>query len=184
MNKTVKGDILKFSESGCLIDDLGTLQYLVIFPNEKRHKFHYTGEAASIIPPIDERVADYIRRQIREGCKTPKDIQCRVAYFVKENKFGGLRVKEAQRNKFIPSRKKIRNLILPVRNETRYSKIDQGNIQHMKEQWMKNGDVFFEPYIKHNFEEEQMDLMKGIFHIFHIFYVFILVHAVSKVIQK
>ena len=66
MNKTVKGDILKFSESGRLIDDLGTLQYLVICPNEKGHKFHYTGEAASIIQPIDESVTDYIRLQIRE----------------------------------------------------------------------------------------------------------------------
>ena len=69
---------------------------------------------------MDESVADYIRLQIR-GCKTPKDILCRVAY-------GGLRVKEAQRNTFIPSRKKIQNLILSVRNETRYSKVDQDNI--------------------------------------------------------
>ena len=41
------------------------------------------------------------------GCKTPNDIQCRVEYFVKQNTFGGLRVKE-----FISSTKKIRNLIL------------------------------------------------------------------------
>ena len=106
MNKTVKGDILKSSKSDLSIDDLGTLQYLAIFPNEEGHKFYYTGEAASIIQPIDERVANYIRLQIPEGCKTPKDIQCRVAYFVKENIFGGLRVKEALRNMFIPSRKK------------------------------------------------------------------------------
>ena len=79
MKKAVKGDILKSSESGRLIDDLVTLQYLGIFPNEEGHKFHYTREAASIIQPIDERGADYIRMQIREGCKTPKDIQCRVA---------------------------------------------------------------------------------------------------------
>ena len=105
-------------------------------------KFHDTREAASVLQLIDERVANYIRVQIREGCKAPKDIQCRVAYFVKENIFGGLRVKEAQKNKFIPSRKKIRNLILSVRNETRYSKTDQGNIEHL-EQWMENGNVFF-----------------------------------------
>ena len=140
INKAVKADILKSSKSDLSIDVLGTLQYLAIFLNEEGHKFHYTIEAASIIQPIDERVADYIRLQIREGCKAPKDIQCRV---VKENIFGGLRVKEAQRNKFIPSRKKIRNLILSVRNETRYSKIDQDNIEHLKEQWMKNSDVFF-----------------------------------------
>ena len=105
---------------GRLIDELvETLQYLVIFPNEEGHEFHYTGKAASIIQPIDERVVDYIKLQIR-GCKTPKDVQCRVAYFVKENIFGGLRNKETQRNKFIPSRKKIRTLILWVRNEARY----------------------------------------------------------------
>ena len=75
-------------------------------------------------------------------------------------------------------------MILSVRNETRYSKIDQENIEHLKEQWMKNGNVLFEPYIKQNFEEEQMNLMKVVFHIFHIFYIFILFLAVSKVIQK
>ena len=74
---------------------------------------------------------------------TPKDIQCRVKYFVKENIFGGFRVKEAQRNMFIPSRKEIRNLILSVRIETRYSKTDQDNIKHLKEQWMKSGGFFF-----------------------------------------
>ena len=72
MKKAVKGDILKSSESGRSTDDLGTLQYLVIFPNEEGHKFHYTGEAASIIQSIDERVADYIRLQIREGLKQQK----------------------------------------------------------------------------------------------------------------
>ena len=78
MDKAVKGDILESFELGRLIDDLvGTLQYLVIFPNEEGHKFHYKGKAASIIQPIDERVADYIRLQIL-GCKTPKDVQCRV----------------------------------------------------------------------------------------------------------
>ena len=95
-----------------------------------------------------------------------------------------MRVKEAQKYKFIPCRKKIGNLILSVRNETRYSKIDEDDIELLKERWMKNGDVLFEPYIKQNFEEEQMDLIKGIFHSFSIFYTFILFHAVSKVIQS
>ena len=80
-----------------------------------------------------------------------------------------MRVKKAQRNNFIPSGKKTRNLTLSFRNEKRYSKIDQDSIEHLKEQWMKNGDAFFEPYTKQNFEEEQMDLMKGIFHDFHFF---------------
>ena len=49
INKAVKCDILKFSKSDRFLDDLGTLQYLVIFPNETGHKFHYAGEAASFI---------------------------------------------------------------------------------------------------------------------------------------
>ena len=81
--------------------------------------------------------------QITSGCKYEKDVKHQKIFNVKENIFGGLRVKEAQRNRFIPSRKKIRNLILSVRNEKRYSKIDQDNIEHLKEQWIKNGDVFF-----------------------------------------
>ena len=51
------------------------LQYLVIFPNEKGQKFHYKGEGASIIQPIDERVADYTRLQTQEGFKTAMYIQ-------------------------------------------------------------------------------------------------------------
>ena len=39
--------------------------------------------------------------------------------------------------------------------KTRYSKIDQDNIEHLKEQWMKYGDVFLTLY-QQNFEEEQM----------------------------
>ena len=44
--------------------------------------------------------------------------------------------------------KKIRNLILSVRNETRYSKIDQENISHLKAQWKDYGDILFQPFRK------------------------------------
>ena len=40
---------------------------------------------------------------------------------------------------------KIRNLILSVKNETRYSKIEQENITHLKDEWMSYDDVLFEP---------------------------------------
>ena len=76
-----------------LIDDLGILKYLVIFPNEKGQKFHYKGEAASIIQPIEERVADYIRLQTQGGCKTRKYIQQRVAYFANQCKCGKIRTR-------------------------------------------------------------------------------------------
>ena len=115
-------ETLKKDKKNC--ENLGSLQYLVIFPNENQHRFHYQGEAATVIQPVDSRVTDFIRKQIREGCCVPKDIQSRTEYFVKETIFNGQKTKESKRRTFVPSRKKIINIILSVRNETRYFKID------------------------------------------------------------
>lgn len=38
-----------------------------------------------------------------------------------------------------------------------------------KQQWVKNGEVLLEPYIKQDFEEEQKYLIKGIIYIFTMF---------------
>ena len=86
--------------------NLGPLQYLVIFPNENQHRFRYQEEAATVIQPADSRVTDFIRKQIREGCCVPKDIQSRTEYFVKETIFNGQKTKESKRRTFVPSRKK------------------------------------------------------------------------------
>ena len=102
---------------------------MVIFPNENQHRFHYQGEAATVIQLVESRVNDFIRKQIRKGCRVQKDIQSRTEYFVKETIFNGRKTKESNRRTFVPSRKKNRNLILSVRNETRYSKIGQENIE-------------------------------------------------------
>ena len=100
------------------------------------------------IQPVDPRVTEFIRKQIREGCRVPKDIQSRTEHFVRETIFGGQKTKESKRQIFVPSRKKIRNLILSVRNETRYLKIDQENISYLKMQWKNYGDILFQPFRK------------------------------------
>ena len=79
----------------------------------------------------------------------PKDIQSRTEYFVKETIFNGQKTKESKRRTFVPSRKKIINIILSVRNETRYFKIDLENITHLKDKWMEYGDALFERFRKH-----------------------------------
>ena len=126
----------------------GSLQYLVIFPNENDHKFNCTGEAATFIQPVDARVTEFIRKQIKEDCRVPKDMQSRTEYFVRETIFDGQKTKEIKRKTFVSSRKKIRNLILLVRNDTRYLKIDQENISHLKAQWKDYGDILFQPFRK------------------------------------
>ena len=133
INRNLRNDIETRKKNKKNCENLGSLQYLVIFPNENQHRFHYQGEAATVIQPVDSRVTDFIRKQIKEGCRVPKDIQSRTEYFVKETIFNGQKTKESKRRTFAPSRKKIRNLILSVRNETRYSKIDQENITHLKD---------------------------------------------------
>ena len=148
INQNLRNDFetLKKNKKNC--KNLGSLQYLVIFPNENQHRLRYQGEAATVIQPADSRVTDFIRKQIREGCCVPKDIQSRTEYFVKETIFNGQKTKESKRHTFVPSRKKVTAIILLVRNETRYSKIDLENITHLKDKWMDYGDVLFEPFKK------------------------------------
>ena len=74
------------------------------------------GEAATVIQPVDSRVNDFLCKQKKEGCRVPKDIQLRTEYFVKETIFNGQKTKESKRRTFVPSRKKIRNLILSINN--------------------------------------------------------------------
>ena len=71
-----------------------------------QHRFHYQGEAATFIQPVDSRATDFIRKQIREGWRVPKDIQSRTGYFLKETIFNGQRTKESKRRTFVSSRKK------------------------------------------------------------------------------
>ena len=149
INRNLRNYLETLNKNKKNCENLGSLQYLVIFSNENQHRFHYQGEAATVIQPVDSRVNDFIRKQIREGCRVPKDIHSRTEYFVKETIFNGQKTKESKRRTFVPSRKKIRNLILSVRNETRHSKIDQENITLLKDKWLDYGDVLFEPLKKH-----------------------------------
>ena len=106
INQNLRSDLetLKKNKKSC--ENLGSLQYLVIFPNENQHRFHYQGEAATVIQPVDSRVTDFIRKQIREGCRAPKNIQSRTEYFVKETIFNGQETKESKKRTIVPSRKK------------------------------------------------------------------------------
>ena len=54
----------------------------------------------------------------------------------------GRRLKKVRGANLFHRGKKIRNLILSVRNETRYSKIDQENITHLKDKWKDYGTFY------------------------------------------
>ena len=47
----------------------GKLQYLCQFPDPSAHQNHHTGQATGISEPFDNRVVEYLKKRIREGCR-------------------------------------------------------------------------------------------------------------------
>ena len=97
----------------------GKLQYLRQFPDHSAHQNHHTGQAAGISEPLDNRVVEYLKKQIREGCRRTKDLQSRAKLFVDQT----ILLEENPtifRHRFRPTRKKIKNLITAVKVETRF----------------------------------------------------------------
>ena len=107
INQNLRNDLDTLKKKKKNFENLGSLQYLVLFPNENQHRFHYQGEAATVVQPVDSRMNDFICKQIRETCRVPKNIQSRTEYFVKETIFNGQKTKGSKRRTFVPSRKKL-----------------------------------------------------------------------------
>ena len=64
----------------------GNLQYLCHFPDPSTHQNHYNDQAADISEPLDYRVVEYLKKQIREGCRRTKDLESRAKLFVDQRK--------------------------------------------------------------------------------------------------
>ena len=92
------------------------------------------GQAAGLTEPLDEKIVKYLKKLIRNGCRNSKD-----KIFFGEKHPGSLRCK------FNPNRKKIKNLIMNVKIEKRYLKIDQENVAKLKEDWGKWANIYFTP---------------------------------------
>ena len=106
INRNVRNYLETLNKNKKNCGNFGSLQYLVIFPNENQNRFHYQEEPSTVIQPVDSRVNDFIRKQIREGYRVPKDIQSRTEYFVKETIFYEQKTKESKRRTFVSLRKK------------------------------------------------------------------------------
>ena len=107
------------------------------------HKYHNMGQAAGLTELLDERIVKHLKKLIRNGCRYSKDLQSRAFIFVQEKVFFGEKHPGSLRRKFNPNRRKIKNLITSVKEETQYSKIDQENVPKLKEDWGKWDDIYF-----------------------------------------
>ncbi|XP_066917540.1 uncharacterized protein [Clytia hemisphaerica] len=126
-----------------LSQDIGRVIYIVSFP-KGGHEFHNSGEAAGIIEPLDPLVSEHLKSLIRSGNRKPRDLQDRAKeYALKE--FSNEEEFNPFRRRFFPSEKMVKNMITRVKKELRHSKIDQKNIEMLKEIWQKNADIVFTP---------------------------------------
>ena len=101
------------------------------------HRYRNTGEVVGLIEPLDERVAEFLKRLIRQGTANVKELQMRALEYVEEGLFSGESHPDATRRKFRSNRQKIRNLVSSVTSEIRFSKIDHENLQHLAKEWRK-----------------------------------------------
>ena len=60
----------------------GKLQYLCQFPDPSAHQNLHTCQAAGMSEPLGNRVVEYLKEQIREGCTLTEDLQSRAKLFV------------------------------------------------------------------------------------------------------
>ena len=63
---------------------MGRLEYICKFPDPNGHENHHLGEAATIREPLDERVVECLKTQIRGGCKRIKELQRKASIFVND----------------------------------------------------------------------------------------------------
>ncbi|XP_057290826.1 uncharacterized protein LOC130613509 [Hydractinia symbiolongicarpus] len=141
-SKKLKGALVKYHMKDDQLTIESRLQYITTFPTET-HSNHNMGEAAGLIEPLDQRVANYMKQLIRGGCRKTRELKLAAAEFVKNTIFSGRSNPEKSRRRFTPSRKKIKNLITSVKIETRYSKIDQENVESLKNEWSDWADIYF-----------------------------------------
>ena len=76
--------LTKDEESKSSIKSLGRLEYMCKFPDPNGHENHHSGEAATISEPLDERVTEFLKTQIRSGCKRIKELQRQASVFIKD----------------------------------------------------------------------------------------------------
>ena len=56
------------------------LEYIFKFTDPNSHENQHVGEAATISEPLDERAVEFLKTQIRSGCKRIKELQRKRLY--------------------------------------------------------------------------------------------------------
>ena len=78
------------------------------------------------------------------GCRRVKELESQAMDFVTDVLFEGACSPDRYRGRFYSERQRIRNLITYVKMETRFSKIDQENVQYFVSS-CREANIYFTP---------------------------------------
>ena len=109
--------LTKDEENKNSIKWLGRLEYICKFPYPNGHENHHAVGASTISKPLDERVVEFFKTQIRSGCKRIKKLQRQGSIFDNDVIFAHEKKPESYRRKFRSNNKKIKNVITSVKTK-------------------------------------------------------------------
>lgn len=84
---------------------------------------------ASIREPVDIRVEQRVADLTKQGVRKVSEVKRHLAQFVRAELFRGTSPPPLSRRRYFPSEKDLRNIMARARDQTRYSKIDQVNLE-------------------------------------------------------
>nr|XP_047122448.1 uncharacterized protein LOC124805945 [Hydra vulgaris] len=102
---------------------IGQLVYLLKWPTEP-HENHNISEAAGLIEPLDKRVNNFLREQIRSGCKGIRDLESIAEGYINLVILPTFSDNDFHRRQYTPSRRKLKNIIISEKLKNRYAEGD------------------------------------------------------------
>nr|XP_047141535.1 uncharacterized protein LOC105847166 isoform X2 [Hydra vulgaris] len=139
--------------SKCIKDALsrneivGKRMFSIYFPSKSSHTGHFTGDAAGISQPIDQRLKDEIFASAGL-IKNVDEMRRRLEIIVTKEIFQNNVCPIRSNKRFFPSNKIIRNYMLDAIQKKRHSNIDQECLMKKIDQWKVQNPrqkFFFQP---------------------------------------
>ena len=120
------------------------LKYITIFPQLSDHQFHYQGQAAGLIEPLDDMVRTYKKACAWWGSEEDRHYRELMSMSAMNYLMVSL-FPVACREGSNQDGVTIRNIIASVKYETRHSKFDQENVMELKKKWEVDANIKFIP---------------------------------------
>lgn len=83
----------------------------------------------AIREPVDIRVEQRVVELTKQGVRKVSEVKRHLTQYVKAELFRGASPPPLSRRRYFPSDKDLRNIMARARDQTRYSKIDQVNLE-------------------------------------------------------